>query len=214
MIAADIFIIILLFTLFAFSHTLLASNKTKIALAEKLGAKIAFYRLFYNLSSLLFFIVFYAVAPKPNVIVYDLLFPFDIITFALQVLSLIGLVWATKPINLKEFLGTAQIERYLRGEYKVEDLDERQTLKIEGAFKIVRHPIYLFSILFLGFRPTMSLFYFVMFICMVVYFYIGSIYEERKLEEKFGDEYRDYQKRVPRLFPWKVQSSKYEGQNN
>lgn len=214
MIAADIFIIILLFTLFAFSHTLLASNKTKLALVEKLGAKIAFYRLFYNLSSLLFFIVFYTVAPKPNVIVYDLLFPFDIITFALQVLSLIGLVWATKPINLKEFLGTAQIERYLRGEYKVEDLDETQTLKIEGAFKIVRHPIYLFSILFLGFRPTMSLFYFVLFICIVIYFYVGSIYEERKLVEKFGDEYMEYQKRVPRLFPWKVQILKYEGQNN
>lgn len=202
MIAVDIFIIILLFTLFAFSHTLLASNKTKIALAEKLGAKIAFYRLFYNLSSLLFFIVFYAAAPKPNVIVYDLQFPFDIITFALQVLSLIGLVWATRPIVLKEFLGTAQIERYLRGEYKVEDLDERQTLRIEGAFKFVRHPIYLFSILFLGLRPTMSLFYFIMFICIVVYFYIGSIYEERKLVEKFGDEYRDYQKNIPRLIPF------------
>lgn len=204
MIAFDVFIIIFLFTLFAFSHTLLASNKTKIALAEKLDAKIAFYRLFYNLSSLLFFIVFYASAPKPNVIVYDLQFPFDIITFALQVLSLIGLVWATRPIDLKEFLGTAQIERYLRGKYKVEDLDERQILRIEGAFKMVRHPIYLFSILFLGLRPTMSLFYFVMFICIVVYFYIGSIYEERKLVEKFGDEYRKYQKRVPRLFPVKI----------
>ena len=214
MIAADIFIIILLFTLFAFSHTLLAFNKTKLALAEKLGAKIAFYRLFYNLSSLLFFIVFYTVAPKPNVIVYDLLFPFDIITFALQVLSLIGLVWATRPIDLKEFLGTAQIERYLLGEYKVEDLDERQTLKIEGAFKIVRHPIYLFSILFLGFRPTMSLFYFVLFICIVIYFYVGFIYEERKLVEKFGDEYREYQKKVPRIFPWTIQGLKYEEQNN
>lgn len=208
MIAADIFIIILLFTLFAFSHTLLASNKTKIALAEKLGAKIAFYRLFYNLSSLLFFIVFYAVAPKPNVIVYDLLFPFDIITFALQVISLIGLVWATRPIDLKEFLGTAQIERYLLGEYKVEDLDEKKTLRIEGAFKMVRHPIYFFSILFLGFRPTMSLFYLVMFLCIVIYFCVGSIFEERKLIETFGDEYREYQLRVPRIFPLSIRRTK------
>ena len=204
MIVVNIFIIILLFALFAFSHSLLASNKIKKVIIEKLGVKIAFYRLFYNFSSLLFFIVFYATAPKPKVIIYDLQFPFDIITFALQVLSLIGLVWATGPIELKEFLGTAQVERYLRGEYKVEDLDEKQTLKIEGAFKFVRHPVYLFSILFLGFRPTMSLFYFVMFICIVVYFYAGSIYEERKLVEKFGDKYREYQKRVPRIFPLKI----------
>ncbi len=208
MIAVDIFIIILLFTLFAFSHTLLASNKTKKAIVEKLGEKIAFYRVFYNLSSLLLFIVFYAAAPKPNVIVYDLQFPFDIITFALQVLSLIGLVWATRPINLKEFIGLSQIERYLRGEYKVEDLDEKHVFKIEGAYKLVRHPIYLFSILFLGLRPTMSLFYLIMFLCIVIYFYVGSIFEERKLVEVFGGEYREYQLRVPRIFPLSFRRTK------
>lgn len=202
MIAVDILIIILLFSLFAFLHTLLASNKVKNALMEKLGAKIAFYRLFYNLSSVIFFISFYTAAPKPKVIIYDLLFPFDIVTFTLQVLSLIGLVWASRHINLKEFIGIAQIERYLHGEYMIEDLDQRQTLRIEGAFKFVRHPFYLFSILFLGLRPTMSLFYFVMFICIVAYFYIGSFYEERKLIIKFGDEYREYKKKVPRLFPF------------
>jgi len=208
MIGVEILIIILLFSLFAFSHTLLASRKTKIALTEKLGAKIAFYRVFYNFSSLLLFIVFYALAPKPNVIVYDLQFPFDIVTFALQVLSLVGLVWATRPIDLKEFLGTAQIERYLHGEYKVEDLDERRTFKIEGAFKMVRHPIYFFSILFLGFRPTMNLFYFVMFICVVIYFYVGSMYEEKKLVEIFGNDYREYQLRVPRIFPLRIKRTK------
>jgi protein-S-isoprenylcysteine O-methyltransferase Ste14 len=213
MIFVDIVIIILLFTIFAFSHTWLASLKIKRALVEKLGIKIAFYRLFYNISSIVFFLSFYAIAPKPDVIVYDLRFPFDIITFALQVLSLVGLIWATRPINLKEFVGTAQIERYMRGEYKVNELDEKQTLKIEGAFKFVRHPIYFFSILFLGFRPTMSLFYLVIFVCIVIYFYIGSIYEERKLVELFSDEYREYQKRVPRLFPFKVRSSKDEGRN-
>ena len=204
MIAIDTFLIIFLFSLFACSHTLLASNKIKILLSEKLGVKIAFYRLFYNLSSIIFFIVFYALSPKPGIIVYDLQFPFDIITFALQVLSLIGLVWATRLIDLKEFVGMSQIERYLRGEYKTEDLDEKQILKTCGAFKFVRHPVYLFSILFLGLRPTMDFFYFIMFICSVVYFYIGSIYEERKLTEIFGDEYTEYQKRVPRLFPLKI----------
>ena len=203
MIFLDVFIIIFLFILFAVSHTFLASRKIKSRLAEKLGAKIAFYRLFYTLSSTLIFAAVYFIAPKPDVIVYDLQYPYDIITFALQVLSLVGLLWAAKPINMKEFVGISQIERYLNGNYNVDDLDEKQELKITGAFKYVRHPIYLFSILFLGLRPTMNLFYFVMFICLVIYFYIGSIYEEKKLVEMFGDEYIKYQNNVPRLIPIK-----------
>lgn len=207
MIFVDVIIIILLFTIFAFSHTWLASLKIKRILVEKLGIKIAFYRLFYNISSVVFFLAFYALAPKPDIIVYDLRFPYDIITFALQVLSLVGLWWATRPINLKEFAGTAQIGRYMRGEYKADELDEKQNLKIEGAFKLVRHPIYLFSILFLGFRPTMNLFYLIMFICVIIYFYIGSIYEEKKLVELFGDEYKKYQTIVPRMIPIKFKTN-------
>lgn len=204
MIALQTAVIVVLFSLFAFSHSWLASNKIKRNIAEKLGGKIAFYRLFYNLSSLLFFSVFYFLSPRPDVIVYDLHYPFDIITFALQVLSLIGLIWSAKTIDMMEFLGVKQIERYLNGSYNIDDLDEQQTLKIEGAFKFVRHPIYLFSILFLGLRPTMSLFYLVMFVCFVIYFYAGSIYEEKKLVEKYGDEYREYQKNVPRMIPVKL----------
>lgn len=203
MIVVEVILIILLFALFAFSHTWLASIKTKRALAEKLGNKIAFYRLFYNASSILFFLAFYIVSPKPDIIVYDLRFPFDIITFVLQVLSLIGLFWASHGVDWKEFIGISQVQRYINGKYDVNDLDEKQIFRVIGAFKFVRHPIYLFSILFLGFRPTMTLFYFTMYVCIIVYFYIGSIYEERKLIEMFGDEYREYQNSVPRILPVK-----------
>ena len=203
MIALDILAIVILFFLFAISHTWLASRKFKKALVDKIGNKIAFYRLFYNLSSLLFFGIFYELAPKPDAIIYDLQFPFDLITFALQILSLLCIVWSSRQIDVKEFIGIKQIERYIDGNYSIDDLDEKQKLRIEGAFKFVRHPIYFFSILFLGFRPQMTLFYLVMFICIVFYFYAGSVYEEKKLIEVFGDQYREYQKRVPRLFPIK-----------
>lgn len=203
MIALDIILIVFLFILFALSHTFLASRNIKTRMAEKIGEKIAYYRLFYNLSSFLFFALFYFLSPKPDVIIYDLQFPFDIIIFVLQVLSLFGLIWAAQQIDLKEFVGISQIERFLNNNYNQSDLDEKTELKISGAFKFVRHPIYLFSILFLGLRPQMSLFYFIMFICVTIYFFIGSIYEERKLVQLFGDEYKEYQKKVPRIFPIK-----------
>lgn len=204
MIALDILFIVFLFSLFAFSHTWLASKKLKERLTEKIGDKIAFYRMFYNVSSILFFLAFLAVAPKPDAILYDLQFPYDIITFALQVLSLIGLVWTFRQFDTKEFLGISQIIRYFEGNYKIETLDEKQELKFDGAFKYSRHPVYMFSILFLGLRPQMSVFYLTLFLCCVVYFYAGSIYEEKKLVEVFGDEYKEYQKRTPRIFPFRL----------
>jgi len=51
------------------------------------------------------------------------------------------------------------------------------------------------------FRPTMDLFYVVFFLCLVIYFYIGSYFEEEKLAKHFGEIYTDYKKSVPKIFP-------------
>ncbi|MBZ0184379.1 MAG: DUF1295 domain-containing protein [Melioribacteraceae bacterium] len=204
MIFLDVLIIVFLFLLFGVSHTILASNKLKENLVNVIGDKIAFYRLFYNISSLIILVALYEIAPKPNLIIYDLQYPLDIIVFSLQVISIIGFFWASKGIGIMEFLGINQIFRYFDKSYNTNDLDEKSFLKLDGAYKYSRHPIYLFSILFLGFRPTMDLFYLVMFISITLYFYIGSFYEEKKLVEKYGVEYKEYQKKVPRIFPIKL----------
>lgn len=197
----DILVIIILFFLFASSHSILAAFDVKKRITEKVGDKIAFYRLFYNISSLIIFVSIYFLSPKPNVVIYDLQFPYDLLIFSVQVFGIIGLFWAGSYINMKEFLGITQIKRYLEGNYKVSDLDEYHEMVVSGPFKYSRHPIYFFSIIILGFRSTMDLFYVVFFICMLIYFYIGSIYEEKSLEKRFGNSYREYKTRVPRLFP-------------
>ncbi len=197
----DILLIIFLFSLFAVSHSLLAAFNVKEKITNKVGNKIAFYRLFFNIISVFIFIAIYKFSPKPSVIIYDLQFPYDIIIFIIQILGLIGIIWVTFYIDVKEFLGVTQIKRYFSGIYSLEDLDEKQELHIEGPFKYSRHPIYFYTIIFLGFRPEMDLFYFVFFICMVIYFYVGSIFEEKNLEKKYGKLYTDYKKNVPRLIP-------------
>lgn len=197
----DAFVIVFLFFLFASSHSLLAAFDVKKKISERVGNKIAFYRLFYNISSILIFVAVYYLSPKPNVIIYDLQFPYDLIIFAIQFLGVIGLFWAGSYINSQEFLGITQIKRYLSGTYNPEDIDEYHQLVISGPFKISRHPIYFFSIIILGFRPTMDFFYLIFFICMLVYFYIGSVYEEKSLQKRYGDLYSEYKKNVPRLIP-------------
>ena len=197
----DALIITSLFLVFAVSHSILASHKFKLALTSKLGDKIAFYRMFYNVSAILFFLFIYKVSPKPDYIIYDLSFPFDIIIVVLQIISGIILLWTSKFINMREFLGLTQIKRFSEGTYSTNDLDEKLELRIEGAFKYSRHPIYLFSSLFLMLRPTMDFFYLIFLINMLLYFYIGSYFEEKKLVTIFGNDYRQYQKDVPKIFP-------------
>ena len=39
-------------------------------------------------------------------------------------------------------------------------------------------------------------------ILVTVYFIVGSRFEEQKLLQAYGDEYRDYQQRTPSLMPF------------
>ena len=75
-----------------------------------------------------------------------------------------------------------------------------------GVFSIVRHPIYLGSILtYLGFIFfTLSLASFLFWILIIIFYFYISRYEERLLLKHFGDQYREYQSRVPMLFPFKI----------
>jgi methanethiol S-methyltransferase len=198
----DVSIIAALFAVFGYTHSLLASEKVKIQFKKIFGELIAFYRLLYNFIGLLSLYLIYELSPKPHIIIYDLPNPYDLVVLIPQFLSLAGVLWVFRYICLKEFLGLNQIKRFIEKRYTTE-LDEEFTLRIEGPYKYSRHPVYLFSITFLMFRPVMDLFYLTFFICIVAYFYIGSYYEERKLVIQFGEVYENYKKEVPRIFPVK-----------
>ena len=79
-----------------------------------------------------------------------------------------------------------------------------------GAFSLVRHPIYLGAIL--GYAGmicmTLSLASAAIFIVIVAFYCYISRYEEKLLTQRFGDDYRDYMKKVPMLFPAKFKRYK------
>lgn len=199
----DVLIIFLLFGLYALIHSYLASIIVKEWFKKNFGDLIAFYRLGYNIFALASFYLIYELTSKPHLLLYDLPNPYDLIILVPQFLALAGLFWAFKYICFKEFLGLNQVKRYFEKNYNSE-LDENLTLQLEGPFRYTRHPVYFFSILILLFRPTMDLSYLVFFLCIVIYFYIGSYFEEEKLAKHFGKNYTDYRKSVPRIFPVKL----------
>ncbi len=72
-----------------------------------------------------------------------------------------------------------------------------------GAFKLVRHPLYLASILtYLGLAiSTLSLFSLALFVGIFIFYNYLASYEEKLLEEKFGEEYIKYKQRTGKWVP-------------
>lgn len=83
--------------------------------------------------------------------------------------------------------------------------EERKELEVinSGVFGIVRHPIYLGSILiFLSFTIlSLSIIALIIWFVIVIFYYYLCRYEEKLLIEKLGEKYRDYMKEVPMLIP-------------
>ena len=199
----QIAIIVFLFLLFALFHSVTASIKTKDYFARRMKQNFAFYRFGYNVISLILFFLIYEFSPHPDETVYDFSFPYDIIIFILQTISVIGIIWSVSVVELREFLGLSQIKRWRDGKFDFNEGDERLQLNLKGPFLFSRHPIYLFFILFLGLRPTMDVFYLTFYLCLVAYFIAGAFFEERKLIKRFGEKYVEYKSIVPMFIPYK-----------
>jgi hypothetical protein len=123
---------------------------------------------------------------------------------ALQFAALTFGVLAFEHLDGGEFLGLKQVWRYLiRGEAAGNDegLSERGLVTV-GVYGIVRHPMYLAGILIFTFEPDLTRNGILITVLADVYFVFGVFIEERRFLEIFGDQYRQYVKRVPRLNPF------------
>jgi len=72
-----------------------------------------------------------------------------------------------------------------------------------GAFRYVRHPLYSGCLLFyLGLAvSTASIFSLALFVVIFFFYNYIASYEERLLDEKFGEEYRKYKRRTGKWMP-------------
>ena len=77
-------------------------------------------------------------------------------------------------------------------------------LMINGIHRYMRHPLYLGTFLFIWglflIQPYLSLL--IANTIITVYTLIGIGFEENKLVEEFGEQYTQYKKNVPKLFPF------------
>jgi protein-S-isoprenylcysteine O-methyltransferase Ste14 len=100
-------------------------------------------------------------------------------------------------------MGVRQVWRWLvRREVagNVEGLTQKE-LVTTGVYGIVRHPMYLAGILVFTLNPHITVNSLTITVLADLYFLFGMFIEERRFIRIFGDQYREYMKRVPRLIP-------------
>jgi len=78
-----------------------------------------------------------------------------------------------------------------------------QKVVSSGAFRYVRHPLYSACLLFyLGLAvSTVSVFSLVFFVVIFVFYNYIANYEERLLDEKFGEDYKKYKRGTGKWVP-------------
>ena len=183
------------FILWAVIHSILASLTVKSWASKVLGEGVLrWYRLFFVSSAVItlipLLVIYYLL---PDKVIYQISPPWRWLMLAGQGLSALALGIATWKSGLFQFIGLSQAltdPQHFTG-----------NLVTSGIFRYVRHPLYLFSSLFLWLTPTMTQNQRVLYWLMTLYFVVGSVHEEQILADEFGDAYVEYKAQVPRFFP-------------
>lgn len=196
----DVLHVILAWTAFAVFHSLTVSEGYEDLARRWMGNRAydGYHRLLFTAYSLLAFLLLVLyLRSLPDQPLYRLEGAGRLLLHAVQLSGVAFLFWT--PWDLKEFVGIRQWQRNRKGRPREPGRNER--LFTGKAYGIVRHPLYFGISVILAFHPVQSRATFVSTAMMILYFYVGTFFEERRMGRTFGQEYRDYQRRVPRFLP-------------
>lgn len=182
-------------------HSWLAALSAKQWARRVLGAPAGrLYRVTFNgigIVTLLPLLAF--VAWQPGRPLYSLPPPFLWIFLAGQAAALAVIALGLLQTDVWHFLGLRQL---------FEPAGEAPRLTTSGLYRYVRHPLYTAGFVFIWLTPVMTTTLFAFYFGLSLYLYVGSVFEERRLLAEFGEAYRAYQRRVPRLIPVVVRRHK------
>jgi protein-S-isoprenylcysteine O-methyltransferase Ste14 len=196
----DVLRVILAWTAFAVFHSLTVSERYEDLALRSMGERAfaAYHRLLFTAYSFAAFILLVLyLRTVPDHPLYRLEGGGRLLFRAVQAFA-VALLFYT-PWDIREFLGIRQWRRHRNGGAKEPERGVR--LFTGKAYGIVRHPLYLGISLILAFRPAQSRNTFLSTVLVILYFYVGTFFEERRMVGTFGQEYRNYQQRVPRFLP-------------
>lgn len=188
---------------FALLHSILARRKVKGYFLKKFPRFSAFYRIIYVGIAVATLALWWWYIPEMPSKLYIATSPVHWLFRLVQICALYGFYKALRNSGTGTFLGIRQIKKYMTDGILPDDYDEYsgESLHSTGLYRYMRHPLYTFSILFMIANPVMSVKWAYMTLLFTLYFWLGSYFEEKGLISKFGDAYKEYQKKVPRFIP-------------
>lgn len=111
-------------------------------------------------------------------------------------LSLVFFAWGIIKLDFFDPFGIKEIRLHLK-----EKAVKQIPFTVKGPYRYVRHPLYLSVLFQIWLYPYLTADRLLFNIVWTLWITAGTFLEERDLVEHFGDQYRDYRKRVPVLIP-------------
>jgi protein-S-isoprenylcysteine O-methyltransferase Ste14 len=198
------FWLILSVLLWGVLHSLLASLKAKQLVRRRLGERAArFYRLAYNVFSVVSFLPVLAVAAlTPDRTLYQVRLPWSALMIFGEILATVVLVVGFFQTDVWEFIGLRQAAGGAVSLSNGPVETNQGRLVTWGLYRYVRHPLYTAGIAFIWLMPLMTVNVLAINLALTVYVVVGAIFEERKLRGEFGQAYADYAARTPMFLPF------------
>jgi len=191
--------------LFAGIHSLLATKAAKRKATRVLGEqnRNGLYRPFYNAQAVITFgaLVLYGIK-LPDHELYRIRRPLSWFTYSIQGFFLLFLLYAAKQIGFLPFSGIPNLMKLISGQTNIPLEPEGQgpalyingEIKATGPFRLTRHPLNFGMLPILWLMPRMTVNLATFNIITTLYLILGSLHEEKRLKEAYGDAYLDYQR--------------------
>ncbi len=194
----EYFVLAILWITFCTLHSALISVTFTNYIKQKIGGSYRFYRLFYNIFSIITLIpvLLYAasIRQQPFFVWDGYLLP---VKYILLFIGILCFAMGSRRYNFGQFSGLAQIKEGTNHNL----INKTGKLSSRGILGVVRHPFYagIFPLIWSNDLDITSL---ITNIILSIYVIIGTLLEEHKLILEFGDAYRQYQQSVSMLFPF------------
>ncbi|WP_457573215.1 hypothetical protein [Desulfolithobacter sp.] len=182
-------------------HSFLVSRRVTAFLRRRGGIWLGGARLFYISFSLLSLLpLLWYQYQLPQQVLFRYQGPWRLLQALLLLYALIMFYGGKKVYDMDYFLGVKQWRVYRAGVQASQEIPFR----CSGILRHVRHPWYSGGLALLWAAGPITDVNLISRTTLSLYLLIGTMLEERKLEEELGRPYIEYCRQVPMLLPWKA----------